>query len=94
MPCRPHARRRVGAGCLPQSRYEATCCLLIAAVLVTEYAGQLGLLDRDPGQQPDQWDDRADRQGEPVADAEAESQGDQEQAGVRGMAHPPVRGRG
>src|SRR5215216_6479808 len=86
LPCRPRARCRVGPGCLPQSRYEATCCLLIAAVRVTQYPGQLGLLDRDPGHQPDQWDDRADRQGEPVADAEAESQGDQQQAGVRGMA--------
>src|SRR4029450_9525710 len=53
----------------------------------TEYPGQLGLLDRGPGQQPEHRDDGADRQGEPVADAEAESQGDQQQAGVRGMAH-------
>src|SRR5918997_4003057 len=44
LPCRPHDRRRLGTGCLPQSRYEATCCLLIPAVLVTEYVGQLGLL--------------------------------------------------
>jgi hypothetical protein len=52
LPCRPRARRRVGPGCLPQSRYAATCCLLIAAVLVTQYPGQFGLLDRDPGNSP------------------------------------------
>ena len=41
----PAARAsQVGTGCLPQSRYEATCCLLMPAVLVTEYVGQLGLL--------------------------------------------------
>ena len=56
MPCRPRARRTAGAGCLPQSRYEAVCCLLAAAALVAGTRAS-SASDRDPGQQPHQRDD-------------------------------------
>ena len=64
LPRRPRARRTVGAGCLPQPRYEAVCCLLAGCGTGRRYQGQLGLLDRDPGQQPHQRDNGAGGQGQ------------------------------
>jgi Acetyltransferase (GNAT) family len=63
----PHLHEGVAVSCLPQSGHEAMGCPLVAAVLVTEHPGQLGLFDRHPWQQSQQWDHGAAEQGQPVA---------------------------